>query len=139
MYGPLVKCRRLTLDPCARYFPLFRVLLRKTVESHSMRHHCIQCSILETWYKFRGGQRRESVRERRRKGIGEEGGLPSPSLRRRAKFPTRCKTKFTKFAQRLAASLSLSPCTSSRGEEWAELFQVKLVGAEFIMRRGGSA
>ena len=71
-----------------------------------MRHHG---SILETCYKFLGGQRKE--RERKRRGIGEEGGLPSPSLRKRAKFPTRCKTKFTKFAQRLV--LRLSPCTSS--------------------------
>ena len=53
-----------------------------------MRHHG---SILETCYKFLGGQRKE--RERKRRGIGGEGGLPSPSLRRRAKFPTRCKTK----------------------------------------------
>ena len=78
------------------------------------------------------------MRERRGKGIGEEGGLPSPSLRRRAKFPTRCKTKFTKFAQRLALRLALSMHFFKEGEEWAELFQVKLVGAEFIMRRGSA-
>ena len=84
-----------------------------------MRHHCIH-TVLDSGDLLQiSGRTKEGEREEEKEKEWER-KAPLP-LRRRVKFPTRCKTKFTKFAQRLVGSLpgSLHALLQEEGEEWA--------------------